>query len=311
MIGRRCSSLLAGIALLAAAAAPALAQDGSATPDATPGSGAAVLSELGYPELMVTATDDAIGGGMAGTPSPGLTLLTFTNDTGVDADLEVYAVGDDAGYDELERTFSTLDPTAMGPPPLFYELNISGGVGAGPGETASVVIDLQPGVNAVNYFASPDDGPPSNRMFKLEVTGEATDFAEPEPDVVAEMFEMDFSMPDEIPAGPLVWEIDNTGEQPHFILLSRYPEPFTEDDVMALLMTAGPGGPPEGTPAPGALDFMLFEDAFESPVMSGGNRNWYEIDLEPGYYVALCFIPDPETGAPHALMGMYEVFTVV
>ena len=35
-----------------------------------------------------------------------------------------------------------------------------------------------------------------------------------------------------------------------------------------------------------------------------------ELWLEPGRYVLLCFVPDEETGQPHALLGMVEEFTV-
>jgi plastocyanin len=33
-------------------------------------------------------------------------------------------------------------------------------------------------------------------------------------------------------------------------------------------------------------------------------------DLEPGYYVAICFIPDHVSHQPHAALGMVSVFTV-
>jgi len=35
-----------------------------------------------------------------------------------------------------------------------------------------------------------------------------------------------------------------------------------------------------------------------------------EFNLEPGTYVALCFMPEKETGMPHAFKGMYAVFTI-
>jgi hypothetical protein len=34
------------------------------------------------------------------------------------------------------------------------------------------------------------------------------------------------------------------------------------------------------------------------------------MDLTPGTYIALCFVPDEQTGAPHAAMGMVAIFTV-
>lgn len=102
-----------------------------------------------------------------------------------------------------------------------------------------------------------------------------------------------------------------TGDEPHALLLSRYWKAFTEEEIMELLMAFGPPASPEAATTPPALDFGLFEDAYESGVLSAGQTNWLEIDLEPGYYVALCFVPDPETGTPHALLGMYELFEVV
>jgi hypothetical protein len=34
------------------------------------------------------------------------------------------------------------------------------------------------------------------------------------------------------------------------------------------------------------------------------------LDLQPGEYVGLCFIPDPASGAPHVHLGMIAAFTV-
>ena len=34
-----------------------------------------------------------------------------------------------------------------------------------------------------------------------------------------------------------------------------------------------------------------------------------ELDLEPGHYLAVCFIPDEETEEPHALRGMVTIFS--
>ena len=34
------------------------------------------------------------------------------------------------------------------------------------------------------------------------------------------------------------------------------------------------------------------------------------VDLEPGEYIALCFVPDANDGAPHLVHGMVLPFTV-
>jgi len=44
--------------------------------------------------------------------------------------------------------------------------------------------------------------------------------------------------------------------------------------------------------------------------MSAGNTVWSLLDLKPGTDVAVCFVPDAQTGMPHFLMGMYTPFTV-
>jgi hypothetical protein len=44
--------------------------------------------------------------------------------------------------------------------------------------------------------------------------------------------------------------------------------------------------------------------------LSPGLTAWTELDLAPGTYVAVCFVFDPATGMPHAVLGMVDVFTV-
>ena len=305
----RVSVLVVALALLSANIGAVQAQD------ATPSAGDSLLAGFGYPELVLSATDEGFAD--PGEVAAGLTLITFENNGTMEADLELYAVGDSAGYQALLDAVAAADPESGEVPEFFYETTISGGVGALPGETGQVVVDLVPGTYAFNYFAFDEEaGTDLNLPIEVEVTGEATGATPPEADVVVDMFEMDFTMPDEVAAGPLVWEVTTVGAQPHFMLLSRYPEEFTEEDVMELLATFGPpaspaaGSPAAATPEP-ALDFALVEDVFDSGVLSTGQTNWVEIDLEPGYYVALCFITDPETGAPHAMRGMIELFEVV
>lgn len=225
--------------------------------ESTPATGGSLLSSYDYPEVAVSATDDGLAD--PGEIAAGLTLITFENDSSVEADLELYAVGDRAGYQELIDAVAAIDPDSFDVPDYFYEATISGGVGALPGETGQVVVDLVPGTYAFNYYGVDEAGVDVNLPIEVQVTGETTEASPPEADVVTEMFEMDFTMPAEVPAGPLVWEVTTTGDQPHFLLISKYPEEFTEEDVMELLASAfGPPASPAAaaTPAP-ALDFAL------------------------------------------------------
>ena len=68
------------------------------------------------------------------------------------------------------------------------------------------------------------------------------------------------------------------------------------------------------TPSPGqpawAMDEAAFEELGYVQVLSAGRTAWVAVDLAAGTYLALCFVPDQESGMLHALMGMVEVFTV-
>jgi hypothetical protein len=44
--------------------------------------------------------------------------------------------------------------------------------------------------------------------------------------------------------------------------------------------------------------------------MSTGFTVWSVFDFEPGDYFAICFVPDPASGAPHFALGMIAPFTV-
>jgi hypothetical protein len=46
------------------------------------------------------------------------------------------------------------------------------------------------------------------------------------------------------------------------------------------------------------------------PTLSTGKSAWFPVDLSPGYYALICFIPDIESGVPHAMKGMYDVIEV-
>jgi hypothetical protein len=70
-------------------------------------------------------------------------------------------------------------------------------------------------------------------------------------------------------------------------------------------------------------DVMSFSETFEGEdpteefayvhMLSPGSSNFLTLDLTPGAYVALCFIPNYAKGgdgAPHVAHGMMQAFTV-
>jgi hypothetical protein len=128
------------------------------------------------------------------------------------------------------------------------------------------------------------------------------------------LVEMDFVVPNSFSSGPQTWHLVTTGEQIHHLILSRVPDGTTEDDVIELAgMFMGPPASPEAGASPmaePALGFEDLEDVYASLPLSSGQFNVVEVDLAPGTYALICFLPDPTSGMPHVMMGMVEIIVV-
>ncbi len=98
----------------------------------------------------------------------------------------------------------------------------------------------------------------------------------------------------------LMFQVRNDGTEPHELVLFRMPEGAeTAEDVTAMLEED-----PEGS--------FMAEDAFIGATfaMPGEQSNLTLVGLEPGKYVAICFIPGPD-GEPHYAHGMIAEFEVL
>ncbi len=127
------------------------------------------------------------------------------------------------------------------------------------------------------------------------------------------MQEFDFVLPETLPTGPQVWEVTNTGAQPHHLILYRVPGPVTDAQVIeALKLQFGMRGE-NATPSPDLPEWAMSPDALVEvgfvPLLSSGHSAWVHMDLTAGTYVAMCFVEDPATGMWHAVQGMVQVFS--
>ena len=275
----------------------AFAQEATATP-------VAAWESLGLPELTLDVTSDAITG-VPESLAAGRYKVTVNAQLGPDD----YGLGpifgslpDGLTIDEI------LDQAAASPdgiPAAFYDITIPGGpvVYAPSGETSAVgIIDLTPGdwFVAGQFLAQPP--------VAFTVTGELpADLPEPESTVTFTVGEMVVEITaGELKVGENLVKLENIGVQPHFVELLKAPDGTTTDDVAALLeaeMT--------GTPVSGGLTFDQIQPAGFISDVSGGQTQWAAIPLAAaGTHIAICFVADPETGMPHALMGMYAVVEV-
>jgi hypothetical protein len=291
----------------------AAAQEGTPA-GSSPVAAASMLAGLGFPDLILT-TDGADFELPAEVEAGRYRFVVENANDQLSADVTMAEIP--AGLDptELIAEFQAADETGEAPDSLFA-LTFVGGAYAFPATTGDAIVTLAPGTYMVNLgaYSETDEETPSVYVYKtLTVTGELPELTDPAADVTANMLEMAFEMPDTVPAGPQIWQINNTGSFPHFMVIERSPEPVTDAQVQATLDmffgTATPTASPVGTPVE-PVDPDTFEFVGQGQILSPIQSNWYEFDFEPGTYVAFCFLAGPGTVPTHAAMGMYKIFTV-
>jgi hypothetical protein len=166
------------------------------------------------------------------------------------------------------------------------------------GHLGRSIFDLAEG----DYFVmwgSPEEGPhPAPASFSVQ--GGERQLMEPQADVQVELRDFTFVLPDEIESGEQIWQISNAGGQWHHLLLWKLNEGVTDEQFMAWLMQEESQGPP-----PAAL-FMDWAPSHP------GVMAWAEVDLSPGNYYVICFLPDFSANPPmpHVAHGMVRKLVV-
>jgi hypothetical protein len=193
---------------------------------------------------------------------------------------------DNITLDEFSSSFSEEPFSTM---PMTQLL---GGPDLAGGDSSLGFYSFQPGVYVlVDNWVEP-------WAFKsFEVSGEGIDVIPPNPGLSVIMSEYNFDMPGEIPAGRLLWKFTNSGEFPHNLGIVSFEEGQTLDDLIAWLQNEE--GPPPW------IDVAFWN------VMSPGVTSWGEIELEPGNYMVLDFMPDfASENDFNVQKGMFKQITV-
>jgi hypothetical protein len=287
---------------MSAAAALGLSRAGARAQSATPeaGTGTGLVDLSGLPELTATITDQAVTLSTQSVPA-GLVVLTVENQTSDSIGAGVLGPGPGQTMQDLQNAAATPTPDE-GFPSFFYTATILGGPTSVPaGASAQVIIELKEGDWVV--FTEGNQPP----AFVSAVAGTPQAAAAPIPNV--SITEVDFAFggfATLIPAGQQVWQVTNMGSEPHMLVLGEVPAGTTLEQVLAAV-----GQPENATPEPGGLAQSDFQDRGGVVLQSTGTTCWPVLDLAPGRYAAICFVPDPVHGmVPHAMEGMVAVFDV-
>lgn len=245
--------------------------------------------------IMITA--DAI---VAPAEVPaGPTLVTQVNQTDEDAHFFILRIPAEVSDGQVAATLeSSVIPDWLSTAQLVGNPDRA----APGGDDAVALVDLRP----ARYLVMDPTHPREPAAFVA--VGEPAPLPEIAADVHATMFEMDFAMPAGIPAGPRIWEVANTGSMLHELAIIPVPAGATTEQILLAIQPAW-----EGTPLP---DELGDEWATWSPypvagvgATSPGGRVYAQIDLAPGAYVAVCFVPSDDF-TPHLMLGMTRIFTV-
>lgn len=187
-------------------------------------------------------------------------------------------------------------------PSWYLEAHFGGGAVINHGTESWAVIDFTPG----NWTTTTLYG--TTLGVDFEVTGEMpADVADVEASVTINVLEMAIEVAEgQLVAGDNVVTVHNIGAQLHFVDFSKLPDGTTKEDVQGLLDSFMTGTPP--------AEDGLQEDEF-MPVayiadISPEVTETVPLHLEAGTYMVACWVPDFESGAPHAFMGMWDVVVV-
>ena len=198
------------------------------------------------------------------------------------------------------KTMADLEAALKTPGPLpAWAVPLGGPNAPNPGSSSNATLDLAAGHYAMVCFVDIPDGVPhfaKGMAHAFAVVASGTPGAAPKADVDLALVDYGFEFSTPLTAGHHVVAVTNKGPQPHEVEFLRLAPGKTAEDVMRWMQK--PDGPPPASGIGGA--------SFEAV----GTTNYVSLDLTPGEYLAICFVPDAKDGKPHFMHGMAHTFTI-
>ena len=167
------------------------------------------------------------------------------------------------------------------------------------GGEANATLVLAPGQYLLVCGIPGPDGIPhlmKGMLRPLTVVAGAEGAGAPKADVTMSLRDFSFVLSGPLAPGRRTIEVRNDGDQTHEVELVRLAPGKSVHDVLAWVEK--PAGPPPGLPLGGV-----------SPIARGSTAS-FEVELTPGRYGMICFLPDVKDGKPHHEHGMIQEFEV-
>src|SRR5215207_4429341 len=197
---------------------------------------------------------------------------------------------------DLAKAMSTPGPT-----PSWVKF-IGGVNGIGPGQNANATATLTPGQYAYLCLIPSTDGvmhltKGMVRPFEVTAASSAASAELPTADITMKLLDYEFQLSATLTPGRHTIRVENAGPQAHeIVLLKLAPGKKVED--FGRWAETGMKGPPPAEPLGGIAG------------LDKGDQGSFDVDLTPGEYGFICFVPDKKDGKPHLMHGMMKQIRV-
>ncbi|HMQ33617.1 MAG TPA: hypothetical protein PKD53_22990 [Chloroflexaceae bacterium] len=288
-ITRRLTTGAAMLALAVGLAACAPARPQAAQP------GAAETAGRPVPEVVITAREYSFSG--PDSIPGGWTQITLDNQGAKTHDLILFRMDEGKTMDDVMGALES-----EGPPEW---ITLVGQTTAEAGERKRFIAELAEGSYGMISFGAEQDGPPDAAQGMVKAmtvtTAPAGEVALPAADGTVEMADFSYAVSG-VAAGTQLVRVANTGAEDHEAVIFRINEGKSFADVRALLEL------PEEEQEQQYGELVTQVDG----VMAGPGQTVYaELELEPGSYALICFLPSPANeGRPHYELGMLQELVV-
>jgi len=200
------------------------------------------------------------------------------------------------------RTFDSLMARLRRPgPPPAWARPVGGPNAPDPGAESNAEHMLEPGNYAVLCFVPTKEGVPhlaKGMVAPLKVTAAAGPAATPrDADVVMKLVDYDFELSSPLTPGERIIRVENSAQQMHEVELAKLSPGKSVQDLIAWEMGGRKGE------APGKWVGGI-------ATLAQGEQGQFTVEVEPGNYALICFVPDAKDGKPHLAHGMAKTIKV-
>jgi hypothetical protein len=188
-----------------------------------------------------------------------------------------------------------------GPPPKWIT-GVGGPNPATPGSTVEATLSLEPGEYVmICFIPSPGERVPHAlkgmvNSFTVSEAGERS--AMPKGDITLTLSDYHFGFSKPLTPGKHLISVQNGAAQSHEVVMVKLNPGKVATDFMNFIEKDLMKGVPPGVPV-GGVGFL-----------DKGQTAAFPVDLKPGRYAMLCFVPDAKDGKSHVEHGMITQFEV-